>query len=122
MKRIIILVGHSRDTAVRMVVPDHFTEQDARNQYFKGQFEAWCDTPVDGEKLPLTEGVEQFFNRVKSMGDSNAVALGGRRELAARLGISYTRTIHCLATLRKKGHVETKRFNNAYIKGYYLKY
>ena len=122
-KKVIIFVGPSIDPQpVRLRVPAHFTEADARAQYFQAEFDKWKAEPLETVPQKLPEGVERFFKRLKMMSDTNVIELGSRAKLAARLGVSFSKVVHCINKLRECGLVETKRLNNNTIKAYYLKY
>ena len=123
LKRITILVGSTMDpTPIRLDVPAHYTEKQARAQYFVDELERWKAEPLETVPQKLPDGVERFFKRLKMMSDTNVVELGSRAKLAARLGVSLSKVVHCINKLRECGLVETKRLNNNTIKAYYLKY
>ena len=124
MKTIYISPRHDSDynNLVKLRVPNHYTEDEARADYFAEKFKEWCDLPLDKEPQRVTDSVARFFARVKLMSSTNVVEIESRIKLAARLGISRNSVVYYLATLRDAGLAETKFFKNKTVTGYYLKY
>ena len=125
MKKITVITTHNHKTpqAVKMVVPDDYTYNDALQAYFDEHFNEWANKPFKCRPYSkLGDSPAEFFRAVKKLSNTRVVELGSRRELAERLGISFARCVACLAKLRSKGYIETKRFSNRSKKSYYLKY
>ncbi len=125
MKKMTILVGVNKYdlTPVRLSVPDHFTEHDARNQYHQAQYDEWVKEPFKGfNPQPVSEICARFFKALKGLSNSNVIELETRSKVAERTGYTKGQAVHYLKMLRERGHVETRVFNSLAIKGYYLKY
>ena len=107
---------------VKMVVPEHFTEEQARAQYFQAEFDKWKAEPLETFPQKLPNGVAPFLNELKKMSDTNVIEIKSRRALARQLGFSFGRLTHYITALRKAEQVETRTFNNKTVRGYFLKY
>ncbi len=107
---------------VKMLVPEHFTEEQARAQYFRAEFDKWKAEPLKTIPRKLPNGVAPFLDKLKEMSTTNVIQIKSRKLLAKQLNLSFGRVTHYITALRKAGHVETRTFNNKTVKGYFLKY